>query len=55
MSGITFSQFDLFDVRTDDAATNQQLPSWPWRTSCDPVPSTTSLGFLHISFKYNLN
>ncbi len=46
---MTLFQFDSSDANTEDAATNQQLPSCPCWISLAFTPSSMSFGLSHIS------
>lgn len=46
---LTFCHRDSRDAREEQAATNQQFPTWPWCKSWELIPSTKRRGSLQIS------
>lgn len=47
--GLTFCHSDSREARDEQAATNQQLPTWPWCRSWELMPSTKRRGSSHMS------
>lgn len=48
---LTFCHSASLEARLEQAATNQQFPSWPWCRSWALMPSTNRWGSLHNSYK----
>lgn len=46
---LTFCHRDSRDAREEQAATNQQFPTWPWCKSWELIPSTKRCGSSQIS------
>lgn len=46
---LTFCHRDSRDAREEQAATNQQFPTWPWCKSWELIPSTKRRGSSQIS------
>lgn len=47
--GLTFCHSDSREASDEQAATNQQLPTWPWCRSWELMPSTKRRGFSQMS------
>lgn len=47
--GLTFCHRDSREASDEQAATNQQLPTWPWCRSWELMPSTKRRGSSHMS------
>lgn len=47
--GLTFCHSDSREASEEQAATNQQLPTWPWCRSWELMPSTKRRGSSHMS------